>query len=295
MAENQQLPMLYERNAEFIRRASVSELTSALLRAAAEDASGDFPMFAEPTVPSQLFILYDAVSLEAKEKMKAALLAVLAEWNGEWHGYGTLRHLVLTAGYIRATGVIEMLRRIISDPQFNTTSARARDALEIVFGVLAGFAPLPAVKTVLERAQKDERYQKYFAAQISNGLCWCDPEHYPKYLRTFLATAATYSKHYMVEEVLAEMVRLIGPDVATRHLHRLSMDEAVLMSRVLNRDLRPTVCDGDITWVDRTGRSYPLPDVGDLPAVWGAVAAKVGSRRGSLAEWSREQAARFGS
>jgi hypothetical protein len=294
MDEQRPLPSLYDRNAEFICRASVASLTSAFIRAAEGETSPEFPMFAEPSVPSQLFILYDAVPLDAKEKMKEALLGALMEWKPAWHGYGALRNLVLTAGYVRATGVVDVLRRLLAESDIKPNNPKAREALEISFGVLAGFAPLPAVRTALERAQNDERYQKYFAAQIMNGLCWCDPERFPEYLHKFM-TVAEGSRHYRVGNVVAEMVRLIGAEVVTRRTGELNDRATEIVMEVLSHDHKPIIKDGDI-YIDVNGEAVPLQERGDLIAVIALARAAVARMRhkfGRFNEYGQHHAARL--
>lgn len=258
------LPTIYERCLEFVCRSDITELVSALIRAAAEEPPDEFPIQGEPSVASQLFIVYDAAPLEVKEKMKTALVAALLEWKPQWHGYQALKTFVLAAGYMRATGVIDILRRLIASSDIKPERPSGRDALGTIFGVLGGFAPLPAVRTALDRAQHDERYQKHFAAQIMNGLCYCDPEGYPRYLKTFLQSAAG-RKAYRPMDVVAEMVRLIGTEVVLRRAVELEWEANELVQTVLLRmGHKPHVQqDGTVTYIDLSGRAVLVQETDD--------------------------------
>ena len=289
------LPSLFERNLQFVEQATVPALTSALLRAACQDCSRELMMLAEPEVPSQIYAIYETVPLEGKEKLKESLLAALAEWNPQWHGYPALRNLALTAGYIRATGVAGILRKIIAGTDVRPEKPNTRDALEIVFGVLGGFGQLPEVQIALERAQNEERYQKHFAAQIMNGLCYANPDHYPRYLEKFL-TVAAIQKSYRVKDVVTDMVRLIGTEAVTQRLTDLNAAANEIVSQVLLRsDHKAMAMGSKIGFIDKEGRAFPIEGDDDMDAVWGLTSGLtkfVRDKYGSLQKYVERQAAR---
>jgi len=284
---------LLARSIDYLEQASVADITSSILRAACLHPDEHLFVLPDPELPSQVYALYESVDLQLKEKLKNALLGALLDWSPRWHGYPALRDLVLGAGYIRASGVVDVLRRIIFSDDVRPSKPQTRDALEVVFGVLGGFAPLPAVRDALERAQNDARYDRHFAAQIFNGLCYCTPDLYPSYLQKFLSVSAG-ATYYAIDEVIAEMVRLIGTEAVMRHLKQLDAPSSRRIAGVLyGTEHKPSV-EGDLGYVDKSGRAYPIAAKNDFPVVHGMAAGFADACRqrfGSVNNYIRNRAA----
>jgi hypothetical protein len=93
------------------------------------------------------------------------------------------------------------------------TSTEAEDVyketLQVLLGVVQGFAPYEGVKIVFERLYFSESFDYRFAAQLFLGLCECSPEQYPRYLPRFLDLQKKYPAYYALEFVVSEMERIV--------------------------------------------------------------------------------------
>jgi len=202
------------KNVEFISRASADMISSALLELI--DGREGAPLEFDGALPLSIDLrtLFRA-DLPHREILKGGITTAINNWTTA-HPLEGLRQLALAAAYVRASEAVPSLVRLIDSGRLRDFRSWAKageelkDVLETVVRVIAGFAPMSAVRFAFERWLFDARFQPRYAAVLATGLCNCRPSEYRQYLLLFWKVAESYPGAYEIDGVIREIVRAVG-------------------------------------------------------------------------------------
>jgi hypothetical protein len=209
-------------NIELFRQLPDSSLTGWLLKGLEGKGFSPLKIPNEPSPAHQLEVLFSRLGVDEQERLKSATNRAIVEWLPGARSTELLTELVVLAGGIRVSAVIDHVRLILQDLEDQrSTWARRRELVATLIAVVQGFAPLPEVRDLLRRLFYSDKYRP-FAAQTFLGLCACKPSEYPEYIPRFLELCRDPSLPFRLEYVWAEFIRLVSLSGFVAQMGRLS-------------------------------------------------------------------------
>lgn len=191
------------------------ELKELLLATTAQRADESF--FVEPRLHPAIELQrhYDRSQPRQRARLKAALIAAVAEWRRRAHGLENLRFLAQAAASLRARSTAAHFERILERGDGLLRPARgaggdrdARRQAEVagaVVATIAGFAPGERLGALLERLFFTPGLRPQLAGLLFQGLCRSRREQLPRHLERYLRLTEGADVHHFADPIFLRL------------------------------------------------------------------------------------------
>lgn len=189
--------------------------------------------FANEPAAWQLRTLFRSYPPKLQDEFRDAVVLAVSNYSLERQGPGVLMKLSWLVADTRALEAIKPLCGLVeTDLIANRNQEEFQDSLRAAMGVIVGSAKFDEtrniVKETAERWFVDPTYERY-SAMLLNGLCRCSPENYAQYFPRFLDVARMHPDYFDLDFVVAEMIRIVSPQIISEHLDALPLETRELL------------------------------------------------------------------
>jgi GAF domain-containing protein len=210
-----------------------------------------FVLHNDSSAAVQLTHLFHQLDIKQQDKFKSATTQAIASKELYINNALALEGLVVLASYIRAYSVIEILESILKNQwSGNAIEANYEEAVEKIISVLSGFAKSFA-KSDVSRNIEDFFKELFFgnfdhryAVQLFIGLCICDDEKYPTYLKQLFKLDQEHPGTYKLDLVIETFVNVVSQDVLRKKINKL---DSVYQDKLKNFPCASFIFEGAVT------------------------------------------------